>query len=110
MTPKKEQTKNVKLLGGPMGGRIITVPRDSEHYRVGKVPSWTYSYAGRDPQRQEMFVIHPRSRREKAYVTWYVSKHGKDPRVEADALKRAPVRGTLRKAHGRGAAKRRAQA
>jgi len=105
----KVQTKNVKLIGGPMGGQTITVPKGAEHFRIGKVPFWTYSYAGRTDTRQEMFAIDSISRQARRIIHWYVGKHGKDPRVQSDLMKLAPVRKTGRVAHGRGAAKRRAR-
>ena len=105
---KKVLTKNVKLVGGPLAGREVAVPRSAESYRVGRgVGFWTYNFAGREG-RQELFAIVPPSRAAMRLIWWYVGKHGKDPRVESEALKRTPVRGTI-DPRGRGAAKRAAR-
>jgi hypothetical protein len=106
MKTTKVQTKNVKLVGGVMGGRMVAIPRSAETLRIGGF--WTYEYAGREG-RQELFAMRPMSRVARRLIYWFIGKHGKDPRVEAAASKRTPVTNTGRVAHGRGAAKRRAR-
>ena len=82
----KVLTKNVKLVGGPMDGRVVAVPRSAEQFLVGKVGAWfwRYNYAGKI-DRQEQFALVPKSRRMQKFILWYVGKHGKDPRVEGAA-------------------------
>ena len=106
----KISTKNVKLIGGPMGGRLIAVPRSAESYLVGKVGAWfwRYTYAGKDG-RQELFAIEPKSRRMLPFIHWYVGKFGRDPRIESAAMRQQPTTNPGRVAHGRGAAKRAAK-
>jgi hypothetical protein len=93
MYDTKVQMKLVKLIGGPMGGREVSVPRDADSFAVGKRPKpyWTYSFAGRK-ERQELFAIDPPSRKARQLIRWYVGKYGKDPRVESDVTKQKPIR------------------
>ena len=106
----KQQTKTVKLVGGPLTGQTVTVPRSADSFRVSKIARfWTYSYAGKDG-RQEFFAIHPKSRIEKKALLWFIRKYGKDPRREHEAQRREPIAGTKVVKRGRGAAKRRAKA
>jgi hypothetical protein len=82
MNTTKVQTKNVKLVGGVMGGRMVAVPRSAETLRIGGF--WTYEYAGKEG-RQELFAMRPMSRVARRLIYWFIGKHGKDPRVEAAA-------------------------
>lgn len=95
-----------KLFGGPLDGMMMEVPGGTEVIHVGPKPNplFTYTYAGRDGG-YILFAITKRARVLRRFVHWYVGKHGKDPRVEAEFLKAKPVRGRTNK-HGRGALKR----
>jgi len=107
--PKKIVTKNIKLVGGPLGGCMVAVPRTAEKYTVGRgVAFWTYTYAGK-VERQEMFAIAPRSRAGRRLLMHLIGETGKDPRLMGAQFKGVPVVNTGRVAHGRGAAKRRAK-
>lgn len=103
------QTKNVKLLGGPMDRQTIAVPRSAEVFAVGKPGRafWFYTYASK-VGREEYFAIKPRSRAMQRFVFWAIGNQGKDPRVEQHIQKTYPKRdGVSRK--GQGAARRRAK-
>lgn len=93
MKPKKVITKNVTLLGGPMHGQQVAVPRGSERFIIGKPGRvwWTYTYAGK-LDRKELFAIQPSSRLGRRFIFWYVGQNGKDPRVEAFLQKPVPRR------------------
>lgn len=93
MSEPKVQTKEVRLIGGPMGGRMVTLPRSAEEMIVGKpgVQFWRYTYAGKEG-RQELFAIVPASRAMQRFVHYLIAKTGKDPRVE-QAQAPQPIRG-----------------
>lgn len=86
---KEVLKKDVKLVGGPMDGRTVAVPRSAEVFNVGRM--WQYQFAGKE-DRQELFAIVPTSRRVRKFIRWYVGKHGKDPRIEGRHMKQTPVR------------------
>lgn len=85
----KKQTVEVKLVGGPMDGRLVTIPKGADEYRVGGF--WTYEFAGREAHRQ-LFAVRPTSRRERKFIRWYVRKVGRDPRIEQAAARGKTVR------------------
>lgn len=87
------RTKQVKLYGGPLDGRVVTVPAGADEYVVGKhARFWVYTFAGRSA-REEMFAKQPNSRRMRRFVRWYVGKFARDPRVEAAMSRETPRRG-----------------
>jgi len=109
-TPKP-LTKNVTLFGGPLDGLQVSVPRSAETYTVGSVKThvfWTYEYAGKADSK-EMFAIRPSKRVARRFISWYVGKFARDPRIESQMAKPKPLRNPDRVAHGRGAAKRAAR-
>jgi hypothetical protein len=90
-TPKPKsdvRLKSVKLYGGPLDGRIVQVPASEDSFVA---VFFTYTFAGKDG-RQEMFAIQEKSRAAQKFIRWYVGKHSKDPRVEAQSMKPKPVR------------------
>lgn len=91
--PFAGKTKTVKLYGGPMDGRLVTVPASAEVFHVGPPPRplFTYRFAGRDG-RQEMFAKAPKSRRERKYRAWHVGKFGVDPMIQHLKFRQTPVR------------------
>jgi hypothetical protein len=100
---KKVITKNVKLIGGPLGGRTVAVPRTAESYAVGKF--WVYTFAGK-VDRQEMFAIRPKSRVTRRLLWHLIGEIGKDPRLVNATLKMEPLRNNARVAHKRGRRRR----
>jgi hypothetical protein len=82
-----------RLIGGPMGGQIVMLPRGCDHFDVGPRPApfFRYTFAGREG-RQPMLASLPKSRAQRRMIRQVVEASGKDPRVEYDAAKRAPLR------------------
>lgn len=75
--------KEVKLLGGPLDGRRVTLPANAEVYQTGPRggPFFVYSYAGK-MDAVTYFAIRPPSRLERRILFHMIGALGRDPRVE----------------------------
>lgn len=97
---------SVKLIGGPLAGRMIELPASAEKFVVGRMPRpfWVYTYAGKDGQ-QVMFAKQPLARVGRRFIRAFIENTGRHPAVESEVSKQQPARGrTVRT--GQGARKR----
>lgn len=87
-------TKSVKLLGGPLHGSRVNVPRSADMHKVGtkKITMWTYMYAGK-VDGVEVFCIVPKERSHRRFIQRIIQQHGKHPRVLSP--ERTPFRHSL---------------
>jgi len=104
--PAPKRTMEVRLFGGPMDGRLVTVGQAVESINFGRM--FTYTYAGKHGL-EIAFAIGLKSRAARRANFKLVGTTGRDVRLDAILMRPQPVTNTGRVAHGRGAAKRAAK-
>ena len=72
----------VKLVGGPMNGRVVELKDpDDERFKVG--PFWTYEWTNSKEEGVQLFALASRSRPVKRAVKWFIEKFGSHPAMQA---------------------------
>lgn len=98
------KTMSVRLVGGPLDGATVEVPRGSEVYRVGKF--FTYEYAGKLDPRTTAFAKRETTRPRRRVIRLLIQRSGHHPRVGAPTQQ--PKRGRTDR-RGQGARRRAAR-
>lgn len=81
----------VKLVGGPMNGRIVELKDDDdERYHVG--PFWTYEWTNSKEDGLTLFTLASRSRPVQRGVKWFIEKFGQHPAMQAKTMPHRKVK------------------
>lgn len=107
--PEKVKMTKARLVGGPLDGALLEVPKSIETIAFGPkgCAFWHYDFAGYDGT-VSMFAKRRTERIARRFIMWYIGEHKRHPDVMREGGKEKPMRNPDRQAHGRGAAKRRA--
>lgn len=111
MSEARGRMISVRLLDGPMEGRLMDVPAGTEAIRLGTrkpfANFWTYLYAGKDGA-QTVFALRQKSRVVRRAVRRIIERSGKHPALEYSFMKRKPILGRTDR-RGQGARRRAAK-
>ena len=75
----------VKLVGGPMNGRVVELKDpDDERFHVGRF--WTYEWTNSKDGDMRLFALASASRPVRRAVKWFIEKFGSHPAMQQQKL------------------------